>query len=334
MTGIPSDYRHSPLTVDDIAIFTNDDDWLQKFKKDFNKIFAITQEPDFSWFLGTKMEWSTDYSAVKLTQPNHIRGALIRYNMMDCKPQITPMSADYDSSPLPEDHVNPDFPFSGIIGTLIWIARNSRPDILVAVTLLATRNKRFNTDHIKAAKRILAYLKGTENYGIIIRKEPNFDISKPITLKMYTDSDWARDKATRRSITGYVGYFMGSPIVTQCKYQPTVANSSSEAEYMAASNALKEILYFTNVFKEIELLKFLLPVSVLIDNSGAISMASTPVSNKNTKHIDIRHHFIRDAFEDGTIFPLHVHTDENTADLFTKPLADLPFICSSSTETT
>ena len=314
------------VTVDDIAIFTNDDDWLQKFKKDFNKIFAITQEPDFSWFLGTKMEWSTDYSAVKLTQPNHIRGALIRYNMMDCKPQNTPMSADYDSSPLPEDHVNPDFPFSGIIGTLIWIARNSRPDILVAVTLLATRNKRFNTDHIKAAKRILAYLKGTENYGIIIRKEPNFDISKPITLKMYTDSDWARDKATRRSVTGYVGYFMGSPIVTQCKYQPTVANSSSEAEYMAASNALKEILYFTNVFKEIELLKFLLPVSVLIDNSGAISMASTPVSNKNTKHIDIRHHFIRDAFEDGTIFPLHVPTDDNTADLFTKPLADLPFI--------
>jgi len=64
---------------------------------------------------------------------------------------------------------------------------------------------------------------------------------------------------------------------------------------------------------------------MLIDNSGAISMSTTPLSNKNTKHIDIRHHFIRDAYEAGIIFPIHVPTDDNTADLFTKPLADVPF---------
>ena len=314
------------VTVDDIAIFTNDNQWMEKFKSSFNDSFAITQEPDFTWFLGTKMEWSNDFTGVKLTQPNHIRSALIRYNMMDCKPQSTPMSADFDSSPLSADHVNPDFPYSGIIGTLIWIARISRPDILNAVTLLASHSGSFCDRHIKEAKRVLAYLKGTEDYGLLIKKSPGYDISKPITLKMYSDSDWGRNKTTRRSVTGYVGYLLGSPIVSQSCYQPTVATSSCEAEYMAISNALKEILYFTNVFREVELLLFQLPVSIYIDNTGAIDMSTTQVSNKRTKHIDIRHHLIRDSYEDGTIFPLHVPTEENTADLFTKPLSDALFI--------
>ena len=179
--------------------------------------------------------------------------------------------------------------------------------------------------HIKEAKRVLAYLKGTIDYGLVIKKCPNYDITKPITLKMYSDSDWGRCKITRRSVTGYVGFLLGSPIITQSCYQPTVAQSSCEAEYMAVSNALKEILHYVNVFTEIELLKFQLPVTILIDNTGAIDLATTLVSNKRTKHIDIRHHMIRDAYGAGVIFPLHVPTDSNTADLLTKPLGDAPF---------
>jgi hypothetical protein len=313
------------VTVDDIAIFTNKPEWVTKFKEKFNQSYAVTQEPDFTWFLGIKMEWNSEMTAVKLTQPNHLRSALIKYNMVDCKPQKTPMSPDFDSTALPEDTVSPDFPYSGLIGTLIWIARNTRPDILNAVTMLASHNKRFSERHIKEAKRVLAYLKGTENHGLMIRKAKKFDITQPMTLNMYSDSDWGRDKTSRRSVTGFVGFFQGSPIVTQACYQPTVATSSCEAEYMAAANALKEILYFVNVFREIELVKFQLPVPVYIDNTGAIDLISTQVSNKRTKHIDIRHHMIRDAYEDGTICPIHVPTDDNTADLFTKPLADVPF---------
>ena len=154
------------VTVDDFAIFTNDEKWFYDFKEKFHKQYSVTQEPTFDWFLGIKMDWNEDGSAVKLTQPNHINAALIKYHMEDSKLVPTPMISDFDSTPLPPEHINPDFPYAGIIGTLMWIARNTRPDILTAVTLLASHNNRFGDYHIKQAKRVLAYLKSTKEYGV------------------------------------------------------------------------------------------------------------------------------------------------------------------------
>ena len=314
------------ITVDDFAIFTNDESWFYSFKEKFHAKYAVTQEPSFDWFLGIKMDWSTDGTEVKLTQPNHINAALVKYHMEDSKDVPTPMVTDFDSAPLPSEHINPDFPYSGIIGTLMWIARNTRPDILTAVTLLASHNNRFSDYHIKQAKRVLAYLKSTKEYGIKIQKEPNFDMNKPIKLVMYSDFDWARDKIKRRSVTGFVGYFMGSPIVTQSHYQPTIAQSSCEAEYMAMSSALKEILHFINLFEEIKILKLETPVVIHVDNTGAIDIATTLSCNKRTKHIDVRHHFIRDNYEKGIIAPMHIPTEKNIADIFTKPLGEALFL--------
>ena len=272
------------------------------------------------------MDWNEDGSAVKLTQPNHINAALIKYHMEDSKLVPTPMISDFDSTPLPPEHTNPDFPYAGIIGTLMWIARNTRPDILTAVTLLASHNNRFGDYHIKQAKRVLAYLKSTKDYGVKITGQKDFDLTKPLKLVLYSDSDWARDKIKRRSMTGYIGYFLGSPIVWQSCYQPTIAMSSCEAEYMAVSSALKEILHFINLFQEIEVVKLEVPIVIHVDNTGAIDIATTLTCNKRSKHIDVRHHFIRDNYEKGIIAPMHIRTEENIADIFTKPLGEALFI--------
>ena len=313
------------VTVDDFAIFTDSIEWLNEFKDEFNKIYAITQEPNFTWFLGIRLQWNEDLTAVKLDQPNDIRKALIRFNLLDSKEWSTPMASDFDSEPVPNDNKNPDFPYSAIIGVLLWIARMTRPDIQLAVTLLASHTKNFTDYHVKQAKRTLSYLKGTSELGLHIQKSNEFNLTK-CKLEIYSDSDWARDKIKRRSVTGYIGYFLGSPIVYRACYQPTIALSSCEAEYMAMTDAAKEVLYFRNIFAElVEHAKLSFPITLHVDNSAALALATTLVTNKRTKHIDIRYHFLRELHQNGIIKPTKIHTDDNNADIFTKPLDEPVF---------
>ena len=313
--------------MDDFAIFTDSIQWLNEFKTAFNKIYSITQEPDFTWFLGIRLQWNKDFSSVKLDQPNDIRKALLRFNMCDAKIWNTPMASDFDSEPAPKDNVNPNFPYAALIGVLLWITRMTRPDIQVAVTLLASHMSNFTEYHIKQAKRVLSYLKGTSELGLHItkQKEP-FDL-KNCKLEVFSDSDWARDKIKRRSVTGYVGYFLGNPIVYRVCYQPTIALSSCEAEYMAMSDAAKEILFFKNLFSEINpTAQLSVPVTLHVDNSAALSLSTTLVANKRTKHIDIRFHFLRELYAQGIILPTKIHTDDNDGDMFTKPLDEKPLL--------
>ena len=315
------------ITVDDFAIFTDKEEWLNDFKSRFNKIYAITQEPDFSWFLGIRLQWNSDHSHVELDQPNDVRKALIRFNMIDAKPASTPMASDFDTAAVPEDHVNPDFPYSALIGVLLWITRMTRPDIQVAVTLLASHMSKFNEYHIKAAKRVLAYLKGTTELGIHIKKAGTKINLQQCKFELYSDSDWARDKIKRRSVTGYIGYLCGSPIVYRVCYQPTIALSSCQAEYLAMSDAAKEVLFFKNLFDEMSpSANLLYPIILHVDNSAALSLSTTLVTNKRTKHIDIRFHFLRELHSRGIILPTKIHTDLNKADLLTKPADETMFL--------
>ena len=315
------------ITVDDFAVFTDNANWLAEFKDEFNKIYTITQEPDFTWFLGIRLQWNSDFTEVKLDQPNDIRKALIRFNLVTANESKTPMASDFDSSPLPADHVNPDFPYAALIGVLLWITRMSRPDIQLAVTLLASHMSKFTEYHIKAAKRVLTYLKGTADLGLHIKKmSSGFDILN-CKLEIFSDSDWARDKIKRRSVTGYVGYFLGNPIAYLVRYQTTVALSSCEAEYMAMTDAAKEVLYFRNLFEDMKpdaRLRF--PVIMHVDNSAALAISTTLVTNKRTKHIDIRFHFLRELHDNAIVKPTKIHTDDNDADIFTKPLEEAVFV--------
>jgi len=246
---------------------------------------------------------------------------------MDSKGYSTPMSSDFDSAPAPEDHVNPDFPYAALIGVLLWIARMTRPDIQLAVTLLASHMAKFTQYHIKAAKRVLGYLKETSDIGLHIKRtEEPFDLQN-CKLEIFSDSDWARDKIKRRSVTGYIGYFLNTPIVFRVCYQPTIALSSCEAEYMALSDAAKEVLFFNNFFKELKPQANLgLPVTMHVDNTAALALSTTLVTNKRTKHIDIRFHFLRDLYNQNVIQPTKIPTADNTADIFTKPLGEQDFL--------
>lgn len=173
-----------------------------------------------------------------------------------------------------------------------------------------------NPNHalVKAVKRIIRYLKGTINYGIECGGQ-----ASSVTLQGYTDSDHARDIDTRRSTSGYA-FMMNGGIVTWKSYlQKTVALSTAEAEYMAASDGTKEAIWLRQLLKDVGY-EQTESTPLMIDNQSAIILTKNAEFHQRTKYIDVRYHFIRDHVKDGIIKTMYVSTDDQLADVLTKPL--------------
>lgn len=201
-----------------------------------------------------------------------------------------------------------------LVGSLLYAAMVTRPDIAYAVQVLGRHMQASNKEHFAAGKRILRYLKGTKDLGL--KYGP---IEGEFEIVGYADSDWASDKDTRRSVTAYVYTLGGAAISWSSRLQPTVALSSSESEYMAVSAATQEAIHLRRLmeslgFKQDE------PTILFCDNQGAVAMTENPVMHKRSKHIDIRYHFVRDVVARGDIKLAYIPTEFQPADLLTKAL--------------
>jgi hypothetical protein len=174
-------------------------------------------------------------------------------------------------------------------------------------------------EHHAAAQYLLRYLKGSVNVGITYSP----DVSDEIIG--YSDSDWASDVDTRRSTTGYVYFSCGGPISWKSRLQPTVALSSTEAEYMALSAAAQEAVYLKSIGSDFKI-DTSKAIVIREDNQGAIAMSLNPVDHKASKHIDIRHHFIREKVAENKVVLEYVSTLDQIADALTKPLCKVKFL--------
>lgn len=193
----------------------------------------------------------------------------------------------------------------------------TRPDIAYAVTKLSQYAANPSQEHVDKALYICRYLWGTMDYALVLDRSANFG------LMAYSDSDHAADPEKRRSVTGIVLMLANAAIIWKSHAQKTVANSSTEAEYMAVSDCCKEVMWIKHMFKELGIIIGKIPICS--DNNGAIFTANNPVQEKRMKHIDVKYHYIRQCIEDGEVEVQHVDTSENTADIFTKPLGYVKF---------
>jgi hypothetical protein len=151
--------------------------------------------------------------------------------------------------------------------------------------------------------------------------------NEPLILRGYVDSDWAGEKSSSLSTTGYVFTLAGSPVAWSSQRQKNVATSSTHAEYFAASEAAKQAYWLCGWMNEIAVLDSRIMQGVVplhIDNESAVKLTKNPESHARTRHIDIRYHYIRELVEDGTIETIWIPGTENPADMFTKPLAAPP----------
>ncbi|GKA73655.1 hypothetical protein Tco_0779957 [Tanacetum coccineum] len=187
---------------------------------------------------------------------------------------------------------------------------SSRPDIMFVVCACARFQVTPKVLHLHAVKRIFRYLKGQPKLGLWYPKDSPFD------LEAYSDSDYAGASLDRKSTTGGC-QFLGSRLISwQCKKQTIVANSTTEAEYVAAASCCGQVLWIQN-----QMLDYgynFMNTKICIDNESTICIVKNPVFHSKTKNIKFRHHFIQDSNEKKLIHMIKIHTDQNVADLLTK----------------
>ncbi|XP_043481615.1 secreted RxLR effector protein 161-like [Leptopilina heterotoma] len=234
--------------------------------------------------------------------------------MNDSKPTTTPLVLGIKLSinSVNDKEGKSAFPFRELIGALMYIAIGTRPDIAHSVNMLSQYNNSYERIHWVAAKRVLRYLKGTMDLKLIYKKDDSH-------LKGYVDSDWGNCTIDRKSFTGSVFIMGGAAISWESKKQRTVALSSTEAEYMALTHASKEAIHLIAFLNQLRLPKFA-SVELFNDNQSAGKLAVNPVFHSRSKHIDIKHHFIRETLNNHPIKLVYLSTDLMIADVLTKPL--------------
>eukprot|EP01031_Cornospumella_fuschlensis_P026641 gene26641-32192_t len=265
---------------------------------------------------------------IKLSKDGVIRS---KYKS-DSKIQGESSSSCEESDPIP-----PEYNYRALVGALLWLSMGTRPDIAYAVSQVAKYSASPRMAHWNACKRILRYLSGTVDYGIRYNKQSALDtVQKDLLptgyfrgshtasdarygLDGYVDADFANDMDSRRSITGYIFLFAGAPISWQSRAQVSTALSTMEAEYMAASAAAQEALWLRMILEELGI-SLDKPLILREDNKSAISFSEHPGEHRRTKHIDYRHHFVRERVQKKDIRLDYIDTEDQLADILTKAL--------------
>ncbi|GJT55577.1 putative ribonuclease H-like domain-containing protein, partial [Tanacetum coccineum] len=246
-----------------------------------------------------------------ISQDKYVAKILKKFNYTDVKSASTPVDLE---KPLVKDGDADDVDvhlYRSMIGSLMYLT-TSRPDIMFVVCACARFQVTPKTSHLLAVKRIFRYLKGKPTLGLWYSRD------SPFELVAYTNSDYAGATQDRKSTTGGC-QFLGNRLISwQCKKQTVVATSTTEAEYVAAASCCGQVLWIQN-----QLLDYgynFMNTVINIDNNNTICIIENPVQHSKTKHIEIRHHFIRDCNAKKLIQMVKIHTDYNVADLLTKGL--------------
>ncbi|OWZ13835.1 polyprotein [Phytophthora megakarya] len=205
-------------------------------------------------------------------------------------------------------------PYRALIGCLLYITTCTRPDVAYIVTQLSRFLENPGQQHWKAAIRVLRYLKGTRDLGIVYNGNKG-----KVELTAYTDADWGSNLDDRRSVSGTMVMISGAPVVFKSKYQRMVVLSSAEAVYMALCQCTQEVLWTRAMLKDL-VHKQVGATQVFEDNQNAIAVESNAGYNATTKHMDIKHHFIRENVARDIIDVNYVSTKDQLADMLMKGL--------------
>jgi hypothetical protein len=255
--------------------------------------------------------------------------------MCSTKIASTPMSdstriSKTDSPEIVDDVLRQEY--MEMVGSLLYLSYNTRPDIAYACSQLGGMLQNPGPVHLVAAKRVIRYLKGTLNLGLIYRAQPwsGPGLNHPIpaeTVIGYTDADWAGCADSRKSVSCYLTFMAGGPISWRMHKQHQNAMSSAESELIAMSGGARDLEYVRNTLKRIGIKELIqeAPTVLMSDSSAAIAIADKAGLRERTKHIDLRYFQMRGLQENGSISVQKIGTDYNPSDIGTKALGNLTF---------
>ena len=308
------------LYVDDLILVGKHLEDVVKVKSILSNRFEMKDLGEIKYCLGIQVDRDRESRVIRLSQQKFVEEILRRFNMDQCNSVTTPIDIGHrlNSGQAPqskEEEVSMvSIPYRQAVGSLMYVMVGTRPDIAVAVGAVAQHMQQPGEAHWIAVKRIFRYLKGSTNVCLSYSNHGTSSI-----LQGFVDSDWGGSLKERRSTSGYAFIFGGGAVSWKSKKQPTVALSTTEAEYMAATQATKEAIWLRRFLQEIGLQQNG-PTPIHSDSQGSIALIKNPVHHARTKHIDIQHHFVREKCESEEVEFIYCSTAEMAADVLTKGL--------------
>jgi hypothetical protein len=313
-------YTLTDTYTDDTFGASNSEGEMRKRMGEIGQVWEIKDVGENENFLGMRVQQDLDLGTIRFTQRPYWEYVIARFKLEHITPRNTPLPVgillDNDMSPKTDSEKKEmsDKPYRPILGTVMWGQLATRPDLSFSVSLLARYQSNPGKEHWNALMHVIGYIKNTLDFGLTYSRD--YEISP----YAFVDSDYGGCRDTRRSTSGYVFLMAGGAVSWSSKRQASVALSTVEAEYVAMSRCAQQMVWMHSWLREVEL-DFQAPGVLKGDNKGAIALTKNTKDHGKVKHINIRHHYIRELLKAGTIATEHVSSTDNLADLFTKPLA-------------
>lgn len=307
------------LYVDDIIIAGPDLVTIGFFKRKLFCTFEMSEKGELSNFLGLEIQYDREKGRMKINQRRYLKSLLKRFGFEGCSTSAVPidpgLKLDGNNQ---EKQIRCNKPVRELIGCLMYLMLGSRPDISFAVNYFS-RFQDKSTDQIwNNMKRILRYLKGTENLSLVYTRNTN-----EIPLTCYVDADWGGDTHDRKSVSGYIIKVFGNTVQWVTRKQNCVALSTTEAELIALCSAVQDCIWLKRLLKDFYI--NIDTIKIFEDNRGCIFLVKNPENNRRVKHIDLKFHFVNEEIKAGSITIEYLNTKRQQADMLTKGLHKVRF---------
>ncbi|XP_019087432.1 PREDICTED: uncharacterized protein LOC109127297 [Camelina sativa] len=305
-----NDFLAVLVYVDDIVIASTSESSANALTAALKQSFKLRELGPLKNFLGLEIARNT--SGISICQRKYALELLTTSGMLACKAANTPMVPNLQLSNTSGDLLEDKEMYRSLVGRLMYLTI-TRPDITFAVNKLCQFSFAPRTSHLTVVYQVLQYIKGTIGQGISYSADPD------LTLKGFADSDYASCPDSRRSTTGFP-IFLGSSLISwRSKKQQTISRSSAEAEYRALALASCEMMWLITLLSDLRIGLPSTPV-IFSDSTAAIYISTNPVFHERTKYIEVDCHTVREKLDKCLIKMLHVRTEDQVADILSKPL--------------
>ncbi|CAI6007470.1 unnamed protein product [Closterium sp. NIES-65] len=328
------------VSVDDILLFSSSMKEIQKVQQQLMENFKCKNLGEVKYYLGMHVERDLDHRWLKLHQEKFIKELGEKYGIENERKVATPLPAEFKFVKAAEDEVveaEEQQQFQSLVGSLLYAAVHTRPDISFSVGQLARVVQNLSEEQVDAAERVVKYLNSHPSIGVQYSasaqvKQKGVEVLKEkgerlgegkLFLTCFTDATWASEKEDSSSVGGYICVVGGGPVSWRSKKQSETALSSVESEYMAMFHGVKEVIWLRRLLEEIgQEQKVATPL--FCDSKGALGMARNAVLHGLNKLMRIKWHWLRKEVKRGTVNPIYMKTHQQPADFLTKRLADEP----------
>lgn len=301
------------IHVDDMLMASKDIKIIDELSRKISMIFELKCLGEVKQFIGINVRRQTN-GIYSINQSAYITKIAETFQLQDTKGSQYPLDPGYFK--LEEENLlDSNKEYRKIIGMLLYVSTNTRPDIAAAVGILSQRIEKPRKIDLNECFRVLKYLIKTKNHSIILGSH-----NSPSQLLAYTDANWAENKLTRKSTSGFLCQLFASPVSWSSKRQDVIAISTTESEFYALAETVREIKWLRSLLADFKIVAQK-PITIFIDSQSCIKMIENEKFSNRTKHIDVRYKFAKDEITKGNIKLVYVPTETNIADMLTKPLA-------------